>query len=84
MTDAQVITLAVAILGVFAGTIFNNPRIRDLDCSVSRHIDDKFALLASRSNHGRHIMGIIGHHETRIHKPEHSMNASQEPGFALL
>ncbi|MGH9581685.1 MAG: hypothetical protein ACRD4O_01975 [Bryobacteraceae bacterium] len=30
MTDAQMVTLAVAILAVFAGTLFNNSRIGDM------------------------------------------------------
>jgi cell division protein FtsL len=44
MTDAQMVTLCVAMLAVFAGTLFNNSRISD----VNRHIDDKFALLSQQ------------------------------------
>jgi hypothetical protein len=29
MTDAQMITLGVAILAIFAGTLYNNSRIAD-------------------------------------------------------
>jgi len=61
MTDAQMITLAVAILAVFAGTIFNNSRIGDLDRNVNRHIDDKFALLSQQMKTMEdNIMGIVG------------------------
>ena len=71
MTDAQMITLAVAILAVFAGTIFNNSRISDLDRSVSRHIDDKFALLSQQMKTMEdNIMALIGQQETRIQKLE--------------
>ncbi len=38
------VTLCVAMLAVFAGTLFNNSRISD----VNRHIDDKFALLSQQ------------------------------------
>ncbi len=57
MTDAQMITLGVAILAIFAATLFNNARISDMKSLLSdrlsdtngrisdgnRHIDDKFA-----------------------------------------
>jgi hypothetical protein len=49
MTDAPMITLAVAILAIFAGSLFNNSRIGDMGKrfdDVRRHIDDKFALLS--------------------------------------
>jgi hypothetical protein len=80
MTDAQMVTLAVAILAVFAGTIFNNSRITDLrndmnsrfgDMSgrfadISRHIDDKFALLSQQMKAmEENIMRILADHETR-------------------
>lgn len=68
MTDAQMITLAVAILAVFAGTLFNNSRISD----VNRHIDDKFELLSQQIKHMEdNIMRIVGDLETRTHKLEH-------------
>ncbi len=36
---------------------------------MSRHIDDKFALLSQQMKTMEdNIMGIIGQHETRIHK----------------
>jgi D-hexose-6-phosphate mutarotase len=48
MTDAQMITLGVAILAIFAGTLFNNSRISDmgkriddLRDSVNRRLDDQ-------------------------------------------
>lgn len=71
MTDAQRVTLAVAILAVFAGTIFNNSRITDLRESVNRHIDDKFALLSQQMKAMEdNLMRILGSHETRIQKLE--------------
>ena len=49
-----------------------NKRIDDLRDSVTRHIDDKFALLGQQmKTMGDNIMRILGEHETRIHKLEH-------------
>lgn len=85
MTDAQMITLAVAILAVFGGTLYNNSRITDLRDSVSRrlddmskrfedanrHIDDKFALLSQQMKTMEdNIMRVLGDHETRLQKLE--------------
>lgn len=71
MTDAQMVTLAVAILPVFAGTMLNNSRITDLSNSLNRHIDDKFSLLSQQiKTMGDNIMRIVGDHETRIQKLE--------------
>ena len=65
MTDAQMITLAGAILGVFAGTMFNNSRIG----GVNRHIDDKFELLSQQMRHMEdNIMRIVSDHEERLQK----------------
>ena len=67
MTDAQMVTLAVAILAVFAGTLFNNSRISD----VNRHIDDKFALLSRQMKTMEdNIMRIVGDLDTRVHRLE--------------
>lgn len=69
MTDAQTVTLAVAILAVFAGTIFNNSRISDVEQSLSRHIDDKFNLLSQQMKHMEdNIMRIVDDLETRAHR----------------
>jgi hypothetical protein len=76
MTDAQMITLAVAILAVFAGTIFNNSRITDLRDSVNRrlddsrdsvnrHIEDKFARLDGKLDH---IIEMLATYDARITK----------------
>ncbi len=71
MTDAQMVTLAVAILAVFAGTIFNNSRITDLRQSVNQHIDDKFALLSQQMTRMEdNLMRTMGEHETRLQKLE--------------
>jgi hypothetical protein len=40
MTDAQMVTLAVAILAVFAGTLFNNSRISDMKSLLSDRLSD--------------------------------------------
>ena len=57
------IALAVAILAVFAGNLFDNSRISD----VNRHIDDKFALLSQHMRHMEdNIMRMLGDHDTRL------------------
>jgi hypothetical protein len=38
MTDAQMVTLAVAILAVFAGTLFNNSRIGDMNSRIGQQM----------------------------------------------
>ena len=79
--DAQMIALAVAILAVFAGSLFNNSRIGDVGKrfddigrrfdDANRHIDDKFALLSQQMKSMEDkIMRILGDHETRIQKLE--------------
>lgn len=71
MTDAQMITLAVAIFAVFGATLFNNSRITDLRDSLYRHIDDKFALLSVQMKTMEdNIMRVLGDHETRLQKLE--------------
>ncbi len=40
MTDPQIIALAITVLAVFAGSVFNNVRIGDVNVSVNRRIDD--------------------------------------------
>lgn len=66
MTDAQMVTLAVAILAVFAGTLFNNSRIGDVNRrfeDMNRHIDDKFELLSRQMTHMEdNIMRIVSDH----------------------
>ena len=73
------IALAVAILAVFAGSLFNNSRIGDVGKrfddigrrfdDVNRHIDDKFALLSQQMKTTEdNVTRILGDHETRIQK----------------
>lgn len=82
MTDAQMITLVVAMLAIFGATLFNNSRITDLrdslnrrlddqSVSINRHIDDKFALLSQQMKTMEdNIMRVLGGHETRLQKLE--------------
>lgn len=81
MTDLQVLTIALTLLSVLAGTFFNNVRISDLSARLG---DVKDALRAEfRADIGelRHemrtqlgsmdrkldeILRIVGDHETRI------------------
>jgi len=66
MTDAQMVTLTVAILAIFLGTLFNNSRITDLRDSVNRHFDDKFALLSQQMKTMEdNVLRMLGDHEPR-------------------
>jgi hypothetical protein len=40
MTDARIIAVAITVLAVFAGTIFNNVRISDTGSALNKRIDD--------------------------------------------
>jgi len=40
MTDAQIIAIAITVLAVFAGSVFNNVRIGDVNTSLNRRIED--------------------------------------------
>ncbi|MGD1070440.1 MAG: hypothetical protein ABSB15_09895 [Bryobacteraceae bacterium] len=40
MTDAQIIAIAITVLAVLLGSVFNNVRISDVNASLSRRIDD--------------------------------------------
>ena len=65
------VTLAVAILAMFAGTMFNNSRITDVKTDLHRHLDDKFALLSLQMKQmEENILRQLGDHETRIQKLE--------------
>ncbi len=78
MRDAQMVTLVVAILAMFAGTMFNNSRIGDVNARIidlktdlHRHIDDKFALLTQQMRTMEdNILRQVGDHETRLQKLE--------------
>lgn len=81
MTDPQTATLAVAILAVFAGTLFNNSRLGDMGKrfedvnkrfdDMNRHVDDKFTLLSQQMRHMEdNIMRIVSDHEERLQKLE--------------
>ena len=73
------ITIAIAIIASLGAVVYNNSRITDmgkriddLNGSLTRQIDDKFALLSLQMKHmEENIMRILGEHETRIQKLEH-------------
>ena len=48
MTDAQMVTIAIAIIASLGAVTYNNSRITDLRDSVNRHIGDKFNLLVEK------------------------------------
>jgi hypothetical protein len=86
MTDAQIIAIAITVLAVFAGTIFNNVRIGDLSTRMSesnaatnRRIDDTKEVLRAEMKAGFNsierkldeILRITSDHDTRIAALEH-------------
>ncbi len=68
------VTLCVAILAVFAGTLFNNSRVGDMNSRISdvnRQIDDKFALLSQQMKTMEdNLLRLIGDYETRLQNLE--------------
>lgn len=85
MTDAQMITLMVAILALFVGTLFNNSRITDLRDSVNRRLDDhrndmnkSFGEIYRRIDDKfalldaklDRILDLVADHETRLQRLE--------------
>jgi hypothetical protein len=40
MTDSQIIAIAITVLAVLAGSVFNNVRISEGNASLNRRIDD--------------------------------------------
>lgn len=56
MTDTQLVTIAITVLAVMTGTLFNNVRISDMNgrfTDVYRHIDDMRDLLRAEMREGR-------------------------------
>lgn len=85
MTGSQVIAMAITVLAVMAGTIFNNSRIGDLNQGINRRIDDTKEVLRAEmkafearvdARFGSidwkldEILRLVGDHETRITKLE--------------
>jgi hypothetical protein len=45
MTDAQIIAMAITVLAVMIGTMFNSSRMGDLNQGLGRRIDDTKEIL---------------------------------------
>jgi hypothetical protein len=78
MTDAQIIAIAITVLAVLAGSVFNNVRIGDVSVSLNRRIDDMRDVLRAEMN-GRFewmdakldtIISMLGQLDTRVTKLE--------------
>jgi hypothetical protein len=74
MTDAQIIAIAITVLAVLAGSVFNNVRIGDVNVGLNRRIDDmrdvlraemdlRFERLDSKLDT---IIGMIGQLDARV------------------
>jgi hypothetical protein len=78
MTDAQIIAIAITVLAVLAGSVFNNVRISEGNANLSRRIDDlRDVLRAEFRAHMTRMDGkldtliaMVGHLETRVTKLE--------------
>lgn len=78
MTDAQIIAIAITVLAVLAGSVFNNVRIGDVNTSLNRRIDDmrdvlraemdlRFERMDSKLDT---IINMLGQLESRVTKLE--------------
>jgi len=63
MTDAQIIAIAITVLAVLAGSVFNNVRIGDVNTSLNR----RFERLDSKLDT---IITMLGQLDTRVTKLE--------------
>ena len=86
MTDAQMISIVIAILASLGAVVYNNSRITDVGKriddlrdalnkrfdDVNRHVDDKFNLMLERLQRMEdNLTRQLADHETRISKLEH-------------
>lgn len=79
MTDANIISIAITLFAIAAGSLFNNVRISDSTTATNKRFDDLRDLI--RSEHSKLDMkldrieqtltAIIGDHENRIRALEH-------------
>jgi hypothetical protein len=56
MTDAQIIAIAITVLAVLAGSVFNNVRIGDVNANLSARISDGNASLNQRIDDLRDLL----------------------------
>jgi hypothetical protein len=56
MTDAQIIAIAITVLAVLAGSVFNNVRIGDVNANLSARISEGNASLNQRIDDLRDVL----------------------------
>ena len=67
MNDTQILSIAIMVLAIFAGAIFNNSRIGD----VSRRIDDmRDPLRAEMAKNHSELLQRIADLDTRLTRTE--------------
>jgi hypothetical protein len=82
MADQQIVAIAITVLAVLAGSIFNNVRISDLNTALTRRIDDLRDLLRAEMRTDATkleakldtIIAMLGNLETRVTKLEESIH----------
>jgi len=85
MTDAQIIAIAITVLAVMVGSVFNNVRISEVSASMNRRIDGLKDVLRSefradmtgiRAGMSKMepkldtLISMVGHIDTRVTKLE--------------
>lgn len=78
MTDANVISIAITLFAIAAGSLFNNVRISDLATATNERFDDMRDLIRSESARLEQkldrisdtLSAIISDHEQRIRSIE--------------
>ena len=78
MTDARIVSIAITLFAIAAGSIFNKIRISDSAAMLNKRIDDTKEVLRAEMKRGfaqidaklDTLLRMMGEHETRITKLE--------------
>jgi septal ring factor EnvC (AmiA/AmiB activator) len=78
MTDANVISIAITLFAIAAGSLFNNVRISDTATATNKRIDDmrdfihsENARLDQKLDRIAETLSMLNDHEQRIRGIEH-------------
>lgn len=74
MTDANIISIAITLFAIAAGSLFNNVRISDLATATNKRFDDMRDLIRSENARldqkldriSETLTAVAGDHEQRI------------------
>jgi hypothetical protein len=75
MNDSQILSIAIMVLAVLAGSIYNNVRISDLSHHLGKRIDDVRDLLRAEmaKNHSE-MLHRFADLDTRLNRIETHLN----------